>query len=53
MSATRHLDIYFNSVDTIIETMSYCYDNMTELHLVHTDKMKFKKSKGGGNENKC
>ncbi len=47
MSATRQLGICFNGVDTIIETMQYCYDNMIDLCLVHMDKMKFKKSKGG------
>ncbi len=38
----RHLDICFNDVETFIETMQYCYDNMTELSLVQTNKMNVK-----------
>ncbi len=52
MCAIRHLDKCFNNVETFIETMLYGYDNMIVLQLVHTNKMKFKKSEGG-NENKC
>ncbi len=48
MNATRHLDICFNDVDTFIESMQYSYDNMISLCFVHTDKMTFKKSEGGG-----
>ncbi len=46
-STMRHLDTCFNNVETFINTMQYCYDNMIALHLVHTNKKKFKKSKGG------
>ncbi len=53
MSATRHLDIRFNNMDTIIETMCYCYDNINELRVAYIDNRKFKKSEGGGgSENK-
>ncbi len=46
-SALRKLDICFNKVDTFIETIGYCYDNMADLCWVNTNKVKFKKSEGG------
>ncbi len=44
----RQLDMCFNTVDTFIETMSYCYDHMANLHWVNANKFKFKKLKGEG-----
>ncbi len=52
LSTIRHLDVCFNNVNTFIETMQYCYDNMIALCLVDTNKLKFMKFEGG-NENKC
>ncbi len=39
-----------HDVDTFIKTMRYSYNKMESLFLFHTNKMKFKKLKSGGNE---
>ncbi len=35
-STLQQLDICFNNVDTFIKTMKYSYDDMEDLHWVHT-----------------
>ncbi len=46
-SKLRQLDICCNKVSTSIETMHYCFDNIKDLIWVHTDKIKFNKTKEG------
>ncbi len=50
-STMRQLDICFNEVDTFIETMGYWNDNIVDLHLVDTNKMKFEKVERGTRRN--
>ncbi len=50
-STMRLLDVCFNEVDTFIETMGYCNDNIVDLHLVDTNKMKFEKVERGTRRN--
>ncbi len=52
-NAIRQLDACFNDMNTFIEIMCYCHDNMAGIHWVNTNKMKFKKSEGGGNKKQC
>ncbi len=50
-STLRETDICLDNVNTFIKTMLYSYDNMEDLHWVHTNKMEFKKWKRGAMKN--
>ncbi len=43
----QQMNICFNDVDTFIEMMRYCYDNMADLRWMNANKIKFKKLDGG------
>ncbi len=43
----RQIDKCFNNMDSFIEKIHYCYDNMADLYWADTNKMKFKKLEGG------
>ncbi len=50
-STMRQLNICFNNLDTFIETMCNCYDNMTDLHCMNENEIKVRNWRG--NEKKC
>ncbi len=43
----RQFDVCFNDVYTFIGTMHSCYDKMTDLCWVNTNKIKYKQLEGG------
>ncbi len=49
-STLRQLDACFKNVNSCIKTMQYSYDSMEGMCWVHTNKIKFEKSKVGEKE---